>query len=794
MVLVLVLGGALTTAQLYLDYRAQLTTLDRLAHQVMQAALPPATRAVHTLDGDMSEEVVDGLLAYGFITDARIQDEMGNTLAHRQQPPLLAGRSWLASYLKPTYRHYSQQLTLPGYGNQQAGAISFSVEVHSALNGFYERSGVVILAGMLRNLLLLALLLAVFYFLLTRPLVRMLRDIQSIEPADPGRRRIAVPHAEKNDELSQLAGSANQLLGAVEEAFEQRRVVESALRESEQAIRQIIDELPAMVVLCEFGGCIEFANQNMATFFGYTREELTGLNISQLGMSFLAVGDDLGIGKLVPRGFEGFFLSANGDNHYLQAQAQPIQLQDRTLVLLVANDISGRREAEEKMAHMAYHDALTDLPNRVQLVERLEQEMVRSRRYRYYGAILFIDLDHFKTINDSLGHPVGDQLLQQVALRLSSMVRGDDVVARLSGDEFVVVLTRLDNVRETAALQAGEIAEKIRVSLGEPYPYEDMQLHVSCSIGVVLFSDEETSVHELLRFADTAMYQSKEKGRDAIEFFNTDMADRVASQLRMQGELHQALEEQQFRLYWQPRINVDDGGIEGAEALLRWQHPLRGLIEPGEFLPVLEASGLMVDVGQWVIAEGCAQVRLLVQNGLWSPGMKLSLNLSPRQFRCQTFVEEVSAVLEEAQLPEGAIDLEVTEGVVIQNIDEAIAIMQRLRGLGISFSLDDFGTGYSSISYLKRLPVSSLKIDSSFVRDIVDDNSDRILVETIITMGQLLGLQVVAEGVEDRMQLDVLRAYGCDSYQGNYFSEPVPLAEFEKLLAISAPGMMAARS
>jgi diguanylate cyclase (GGDEF)-like protein len=434
------------------------------------------------------------------------------------------------------------------------------------------------------------------------------------------------------------------------------------------------------------------------------------------------------------------------------------------------------------MEYMAHHDALTGLPNRVQLVERLEHELRRAERHGYFGAVLFIDLDQFKTINDSLGHPVGDRVLEVVAARLQQSVREEDLVARLSGDEFVVVLTVLDQNIETAALRAGEISEKIRSIISQPYMYDSMELRVTCSVGVVVYPDKNNSVHELLRYADTAMYQVKEKGRDSIEFFNEEMADKVSRQLTMEGDLHRALEEGHFQLYYQPKIDIKTNSVVGAEALLRWHHPTKGMVSPVEFIPILETSGMIIEVGQWVLEDACKTLVKWHQAGLWQPGMRLSINISPRQFRRAAFVDDVIATLEKYRIPENSLDMEITEGIVIQRVDDAIATMTTLSERGISFSLDDFGTGYSSISYLKRLPVSTLKIDKGFVRDLIEDRNDRVLVETIITMGRLLDMELVAEGVESAEQLAILKSFECDYYQGYLSSQPVPIENFETIL------------
>jgi EAL domain-containing protein (putative c-di-GMP-specific phosphodiesterase class I) len=309
-----------------------------------------------------------------------------------------------------------------------------------------------------------------------------------------------------------------------------------------------------------------------------------------------------------------------------------------------------------------------------------------------------------------------------------------------------------------------------------------MELRVTCSVGVVIYPDKNNSVHELLRYADTAMYQVKEKGRDSIEFFNEEMADKVSRQLVMEGDLHRALDEHQFKLHYQPKIDVMTGFVVGAEALLRWVHPTKGTISPIDFIPVLETSGMIIDVGQWVVEESCKTLERWNELGLWREGTRLSINISPRQFRRNAFVDDVVQTLNKHKIPANSLDMEITEGIVIQRVDEAITTMTVLSEYGISFSLDDFGTGYSSISYLKRLPVSTLKIDKGFVRDIIEDRNDRVLVETIITMGRLLDMELVAEGVEQTDQLKILQQFGCHYYQGFLSSPAVSIEKFEDIL------------
>lgn len=788
-ILAFVLSFILSSTQLYLDYRNQEREFEGLIQRVIEVATPPAARSVQTLDNELSDEVVNGLLRYGFIYEVEIIDEVGNILSRGSSPRAPTVTRWLTNTITDSTRSYTSLLPLAGYSNGTGGSINFSVDMDQALAGFYNRSELGVLTGILRNMLLVLLLFFAFYFTLTKPLGKIAREINRINPDQPGVQRLTLLSGNRKDELSQLVGSSNQLLDAMELSLAKRRAVELALRKSEEHLRQIIDSLPVMIGARNIAGYYLFANKALADELGFTQDQMRNMHVRQLlKNSVHDIDTMLQNDYRVIRGNEELdvieerFVGVGGKQLFLQTHIMPMAFYDERVALIVSVDVTERKNAQAKMEHMAHHDALTGLPNRVQLVERLEHELRRAERHGYFGAVLFIDLDQFKTINDSLGHPVGDKVLQEVATRLTQAVREEDLVARLSGDEFVVVLTVLDQDIEVAALRAGEISEKIRAVVSLPTLYDNMELRVTCSVGVVVYPDKNNSVHELLRYADTAMYQVKEKGRDSIEFFNEEMADKVSRQLVMEGDLHRALEERQFQLYYQPKIDVNSGRVVGAEALIRWMHPTKGTISPIDFIPVLETSGMILDVGQWVLEEACKTLVRWEQLGLWQEGMRLSINISPRQFRRNAFVDDVLQTLATHPIPPNSLDMEITEGIVIQRVDEAIVTMTILAGHGISFSLDDFGTGYSSISYLKRLPVTVLKIDKSFVRDIIIDRNDRVLVETIITMGRLLDMEVVAEGVEHAEQLAVLKEYGCHSYQGYFSSPAVCWDDFENIL------------
>lgn len=792
-ILAFVLSFVMSFIQTSFDYIEEQKNLNKFIDRVIAVAKPPAARSVATLDEDLSYEVVNGLLQYDFIYEVVIADEQGTVLSQRLTPRDPANTRWLTQKISEPIKEYSDVLVIPGYTEEKTGSIRFKVDMDKWLAPFYGRAYANMIFGVLRNMVLVLLLFIVFYFTLTKPLVKLAREINNINPDHPGVHRLTMLPPKRRDELSQLIANSNHLLDIVELSLAKRRAVELALRKSEEHLRQIIDNLPVMIGARNIAGYYLFANKALADELGFTPDQMRNLHVRQLlKNSVFDIDTMLQNDYRVIRGNEELdvieerFITATGKQLFLQTHIMPLAFYDEKVALIVSVDITDRKNAQAKMEFMAHHDSLTGLPNRLQLVERLEHELRRAERHGYFGAVLFIDLDQFKNINDSLGHPVGDRVLQEVAIRLQNSVRDEDLVARLSGDEFVVVLTVLDQNIETAALRAGEISEKIRTVISQPCMYDNMELRVTCSVGVVIYPDKNNSVHELLRYADTAMYQVKEKGRDSIEFFNEEMADKVSRQLVMEGDLHRALDEQQFKLHYQPKIDVMTGFVVGAEALLRWVHPTKGSISPIDFIPVLETSGMIIDVGQWVVEESCKALERWNELGLWREGTRLSINISPRQFRRNAFVDDVVQTLNKHKIPDNSLDMEITEGIVIQRVDEAITTMTVLSEYGISFSLDDFGTGYSSISYLKRLPVSTLKIDKGFVRDIIEDRNDRVLVETIITMGRLLDMELVAEGVEQLDQLKILQQFGCHYYQGYLSSPAVSLEDFERILVEDA--------
>ena len=446
-------------------------------------------------------------------------------------------------------------------------------------------------------------------------------------------------------------------------------------------------------------------------------------------------------------------------------------------LVIVYHDVTELRQAAAEIQNLAFYDSLTHLPNRRLLLDRLEHARTNSIRSLRQCALLFIDLDHFKTLNDTLGHDIGDLLLQQVAQRLTSCVREGDTVARLGGDEFVVMLADLSEQPVEAATQAQAIGSKILSALNQQYELAQHEYRSTPSIGISLFGGQHCAVEELLKQADIAMYQAKRSGRNTLRLFDPAMQSAITERASLEFDLRKALVEREFLLYYQPQVDAS-GRVIGAEALVRWRHPERGLIMPADFITLAEETGLILQLGHWVMETACHELASWAHRPEMAH-LSLAVNVSAKQFSLPDFVEQVLALVHAAAVVPQRLKLELTESLLLENAEDIIAKMLLLKGKGVSFSLDDFGTGYSSLSYLKRLPLDQLKIDRSFVRDILIDPNDAAIARTVVALGQSLGLAVIAEGVETIEQRDFLAANGCLAYQGYFFSRPVPKEEFE---------------
>ncbi|WP_226405090.1 EAL domain-containing protein [Ferribacterium limneticum] len=570
------------------------------------------------------------------------------------------------------------------------------------------------------------------------------------------------------------------------EDITERNAAEDALFEEKERAQVTLNSIGDAVLTTNLPGNVTYLNQVAEMMTGWSCQNAIGRPLSEVfrivdgttrevapNPAQRAISENRTVGLAA----DSILLRRDGFESAIEDSAAPIHNRDGQVAgaVIVFHDVSESRAMALKMAHLAQHDFLTGLPNRVLLTERLSRAIGQARRHSKRVAMMFIDLDYFKHINDSLGHAVGDLLLQMVAERLKLCVRDTDTVCRQGGDEFVILLTEIEQ-----APDAAPVAEKILAAFAEPCLICGNELHVTLSIGISIYPDDGQDADDVMKNADTAMYHAKANGRNNYQFFTAEMNTLAVRRLFIEGNLRRALKQGEFQLYYQPKIDLASGLMIGSEALIRWQDPEHGLIYPNQFVPIAEESGLIVPIGSWVMREACRQVCAWQDSGLLA--VPVSVNISAVEFRHKNFLEGVATILKETGMLPSFLELELTESILMQDAESSASVLESLKAMGMQLAIDDFGTGYSSLSYLKRFPINTLKIDQSFVQDIDIDVDDASIVNAMIGMGKSLKQRVIAEGVETESQLAFLRKLQCDEGQGFLFGHPVPADQFERLL------------
>ncbi len=580
------------------------------------------------------------------------------------------------------------------------------------------------------------------------------------------------------------------LLRALRYAIE-RNIMEEALFAEKERAEVTLNSIGDAVIATDMSGNIAFLNLVAEKITGWSRQEAGGRPVPDVlkildGRSGEAIPNPMRQAAWHDRAVHlpanSVLVRRDGSEIPIEDSVAPIH--DRqghaTGAVIVFRDVSAVRAMAQQITHAAEHDFLTGLPNRMLLNDRVGQAIALALRHRNKVAVLFLDLDGFKHVNDSLGHPTGDKLLQSIARRLVDCVRGSDTVSRQGGDEFVVLLSEVQHLEDAAIT-----ARRMLQAVAEAHSIDQHDLHVTTSIGVSVYPDDGVDAETLIRNADTAMYQAKETGRQSYQFFKPAMNVRAVERQSIEESLRRALERKELTLHYQPKVNLTTGAIIGAEALIRWMHPTRGPISPAQFISVAEDCGLILPIGAWVLREACRQARAWADAGL--PASTMAVNVSAMEFREENFLEGLFAILGETGLDPSSLELELTESVLMKRAESAASILRTLRERGVRVAVDDFGTGYSSLSYLRKFPVDALKIAQSFVRQISTAGDDTAIVTAVIAMARSLKLRVVAEGVETPEELAFLRAQQCDEAQGYYFSRPVPPQQFAQLLRTGIP-------
>jgi len=618
--------------------------------------------------------------------------------------------------------------------------------------------------------LIIPTFLFVWYFMkyLTDPLESITQQVRTFSTDDNSDRLIRV---NTNDETGELADAFNRLIGRLIDQADILRKNEDTLKRFELLSQHARD----IILFVRLDGRLIEANEAAVQTYGYTREELLSLSIGNLRAPGTESTIDKEIKQAAATGIllETIHRRKDGSTFPVEVSSRSTVICDELVLLSIIRDITDRKRAEEIINHLAYHDPLTDLPNRLLFYDRLNLALKQARRNNQSLAIMFLDLDRFKFVNDTMGHPVGDKLLQEVARRLKSCVRASDTLARMGGDEFTLLLQQI-----TDATDAVKIAGKITQSLKQPWYMGNLEFHITTSIGIALYPNDGLDAETLMKHADVAMYRAKEQG-DGYRFFNQSMNEQALQRLSMEQALRKALERDEFAVHYQPLVDTQLGKIIGAEALLRWEHPEKGLISAADFVPLAESNGMIIDIGKWVLEVACRQIKDLQSAGFDIP---LTVNLSPHQLRHKDMIRVVSAALSDTGINPNRLWLEITEGAAMQDVEFTVELLSELKDMGCQIAIDDFGTGYSSLNYLKRLPITTVKIDRSFVRDINTNREDAAIVGAIIVLARNLKMKLIVEGVETDEQRIFFENQQCFWMQGFLFSRPVPSGEFMTLL------------
>lgn len=548
----------------------------------------------------------------------------------------------------------------------------------------------------------------------------------------------------------------------------------SSLKRNIAFSESIINNAMEGVVTVDQNGKIIYVNPAIETLLGYTINSIDEMTVESIIPRMFEEFDS--ISNYIDGTFESDCTRKDGSNMPVEFSVTTFMIDEAIFYTLILRDITDRKQYEEKIRHQAFYDALTGLPNRILLKERMSFEITRARRSETKIAVMYLDLDRFKLINDTLGHDMGDNLLKEISNRLIHSVRSDDLVVRLGGDEFLILCPGLNNDEHV-----GKIANKILQCIKEPLVINKHEISITGSIGISLYPDDGKTQEVLLVNADIAMYKAKEKGKNKFQTFEPHLSEKAIERLEMENNLRRALDYNEFDVYYQPKVNTITEEIIGMEALIRWRHPKLGMIPPDKFIPIAEETGLILPIGEWVLYQACSHNKMLQNAGF--PHVKVAVNLSARQFELYDLVETVKTVLKDTGLSPQYLELEITESIAMQNIERTIDIIKELQLMGVRFSIDDFGTGYSSLNQLSLLAVNKLKIDKSFVDKISDDTKTSVIASTVLALGKNLDMQIVAEGVENLKQVEFFKSTDCDELQGYFFGRPMSAESFKKFFA-----------
>lgn len=766
LILILLLSLSMSSLQIFVDWQDEKATIKSQVMSTLYIAESAATEAAYLLDEGLAKKVLAGLMRSGSFYKTRLEDDLGNELASTYrplQPMFLRGLSeQVFSELPQDFR-----LKLMRNAHLPVGTVIVSIDSGAVTNAFLRRNIRLISTSLLSAFLLGAAMFILFYLQISRPLSRLIDQLSWLEKDGNDPVQLQFKQTAREDELGVLARTITAL-------WHKRRKVETELAKSEAYFKAVLHQSSECMLLANLKGQILDCNDEACRLLAYDKSTLLTLKIQQIDFDHtperLKEWAERSQGEA--KVYETNYRRSNGIDFPVEVCGNIIILDHEAHFLASFRDITQRKLDQEQVQFLVYYDALTNLPNRRFLNQNIENVIATAQNNNHVGGLLFIDLDRFKNINDSMGHHVGDALLVETSKRLMACLSEADIAVRMGGDEFVLLIPVLGSTFEEAQSKVTLLAETLLSQLSKVFCLEQTDLFISASIGICLFPFEGANDAQILRQADTAMYEAKESGRNAYRFYRQEMQQQVAERAKLEKALHSAIGNNEFYLVYQPQVN-QDGQLIGFEALIRWFNEELGLVPPNRFIPVAEEVGLIYGVGNWVLDNVCQQLKIWQDMGLPTAFKGVAINISPYQFAKECFFETVCDVIDRSEVDAGLLDLEITEGMLVDNMASVAEKMWQLKEHNIRFSIDDFGTGYSSLRYLQHFPITQLKIDQSFVRDLTSDPQSHVIINTIVSMATHMNLSVLAEGVEYQEEKDILANMGCEKYQGYFFSKPV---------------------
>ncbi|MEP2619036.1 MAG: EAL domain-containing protein [Marinomonas sp.] len=748
------------------DWQKRKVALQKQILSSMHSVEYFASEAVVFSDVTAAENVLKGLMFHRGYYETKLENAEGKVLASTYRPLAEVSTRWISdALLRGLPKTFSMDLIVDDYS---VGRLVVHVDTAELVSGFVRRNIHGSLVAFCSALLLGGMIFLLVYFQLSRPLFRLTNQLSVLDEAEVEPEQFQFKEAAREDELGILAQTITAL-------WHKRRKVEVELEKSEAYFKAVVQQSSESMLLTDLNGKVLDTNDQASRLLGYDTDTLLTLNIQDIDPKqtpdLLKQWSESSTEEAST--YEADYFRKGGESFPVEVCGNIITLDQEECFLASFRDITRRRKNEEKVKFLAYYDTLTSLPNRRFLNQNLDTVISNARKDGHIGGLMFLDLDRFKNINDSMGHHVGDALLEEVAKRIVSSLTEPEIAVRIGGDEFVLLLPVLGQSHEEAQHKVSQLAETLLFKLSQIFRLDETDVFISASIGISLFPDENENDTHILRQADTAMYDAKVKGRNQYCFYRQEMQQEVTEKLALEKALHEAISKNEFYLVYQPQVNTD-GQLIGFETLLRWFNDELGQVPPSRFIPVAEEIGVIGEVGDWVLDRACQQLKIWQEQGLPPLFESIAINISPYQFAKESFVDTVSSTIQKHQIDASLLDLEITEGMLVENMSSVTEKMRQLKALNIRFSIDDFGTGYSSLRYIQHFPITQLKIDQSFVRDLMGSSSNNSsIINTIVSMASHMQLSVLAEGVESLEEKVLLDQTGCSRYQGYYFSVPL---------------------